>query len=355
LLIGIKLRSYNEFSQISPFRSLVAGDKMAAWICLQDEIIKREKLGCTRVEILEHKIEHTVPTTWKALLAHKKDLIPTAERLDREGSKLQSALELTNFLDFYQIPSMEGCAVSSRMAIWICVQERKGLAKSVDAEGKEMKQEHKSVSSPLEKAKADYLQGMMYKNGVGVPKDEKAAFKCFEKATEYKFEVESLNIKLKYHLAEMHKRGKGTIKNPHKAAILFKEIAHSTHHLPSEMAGQAHYRIGRLYEKGDTVERNEDKAMEWYKKGAITPHAHSLFQLGLMHLKKRGCPRDSRDNIWADFFFTLASAIDDKQVLYKLALIYQLDEPSPFKALNCLERSAKLGHEEAQNRMRLKS
>jgi TPR repeat protein len=210
-------------------------------------------------------------------------------------------------------------------------------------------------SSPSEMAKAEYTLGILHEHGIGVRKDEKIAFSYFEKANEKKFDDEELNAKLKYQLAEKYKRGKGTAKRPDRANRMYRDIAMRLNHLPSSMRVQANYRLGRIHEKGKNVVKDEKIAVEYYKKSAIESHASSLFRLGIMHLEGRGgLTKDSNFSIFYLKLASAAGAIDNKKILFQVALMFYLgDEIASDKAeaFACYKRAAEMGHLDAQSWM----
>jgi len=207
-------------------------------------------------------------------------------------------------------------------------------------------------SSPPEMAKAEYALGIVYEHGIGVHKDEKIAFSYFEKANEKKFDDEELSTKLKYRLAEKYKRGKGTAKQPDRANRMYREIAMRLDHLPSSMRAQTNYRLGRIHEKGKDVVKDEKIAVEFYKKSAIEPHASSLFRLGVMHLEGQGGL--TKDLNFAMFYLKLAGAIDNKKILFQVALLFYFGDgiaSDKTEAFNCYKRAAEMGHVDAQSWM----
>lgn len=54
----------------------------------------------------------------------------------------------------------------------------------------------------------------------------------------------------------------------------------------------AQYRLGRMYETGRRVSRNEGMAALWYRRAADRGHAEAQFRLGLMYASGRGLARD---------------------------------------------------------------
>lgn len=56
---------------------------------------------------------------------------------------------------------------------------------------------------------------------------------------------------------------------------------------------EAQYRMGRMYEDGRRVARNEETAAQWYNRAADRGHGAAQYRLGLMYASGRGVSRDS--------------------------------------------------------------
>ena len=62
---------------------------------------------------------------------------------------------------------------------------------------------------------------------------------------------------------------------------------------------RAQYYLGLLYENGDGVPRDYEKAREWYEKSAAQGEANAQFYLGLMSAFGRGGPLDlAQAHMW---------------------------------------------------------
>lgn len=59
---------------------------------------------------------------------------------------------------------------------------------------------------------------------------------------------------------------------------------------PAADAGDrfAQYKLGRMYENGEGVEKSYEKALEWYETAAKNAHKGALSSLGRMHLRGLG-------------------------------------------------------------------
>lgn len=94
---------------------------------------------------------------------------------------------------------------------------------------------------------AHTLIGRIYQEGLGVPKDEKAAANWYTRATELG------DIPATFELALMLAQGRGVEKNREAAASLFEKAAMTGHAL-------ANYNLGLLFLKGDGKPENPYRA-----------------------------------------------------------------------------------------------
>lgn len=99
--------------------------------------------------------------------------------------------------------------------------------------------------------KACYLLGMMYRNGEGIPRNNKMAIELFSRAAEQDYSP------AQYSLGQMHLAGFGDQQD-------FK-VAHKWLQLAAEQGNEfAQYNLGVMYAKGDGVLQDYAQAYAWY-------------------------------------------------------------------------------------------
>ncbi|MHB9147353.1 MAG: hypothetical protein ACYC2U_02825 [Candidatus Amoebophilus sp.] len=103
---------------------------------------------------------------------------------------------------------------------------------------------------------AQFELGRMYENGLGIGKDPKKARKWYEMAADQK------HVEAQFNLGEMYRQGLGVnIKDEARAVELYGDAANQGH-------GDANIQLGWMYDHGKGVEKNPDKALEYYRKAA---------------------------------------------------------------------------------------
>ena len=117
---------------------------------------------------------------------------------------------------------------------------------------------------------AQYRLGVMYKNGYYVKKDDKKAFEWYTIATQNGHATAQNN------LAYMYEHGHYVKQNYKKAVELYTQAA-------EQGDKYAQYNLGRMYYYGK-VEKDETKAINWWKKAAAQGHEDAkaaLVKLGI--------------------------------------------------------------------------
>lgn len=104
-------------------------------------------------------------------------------------------------------------------------------------------------------AQAQLNLGVMYLNGVGVPKDDSQAFSWIWKA------AEQGHTHAQYNLGSMYEHGVGVIKDEPKAFDWICKAAEQ-----GDLAGQ--FMLGRRYLKGIGVKQNDITAYMWFNLSA---------------------------------------------------------------------------------------
>ena len=100
-----------------------------------------------------------------------------------------------------------------------------------------------------------------------------------------------------YKLGEMYEEGNGVPKNGEKAAEWYGNAADQGHAL-------AQAALGALYLQGIAVPKDEAKGFEWVQKSAVQGYGIAQFALGLAYANGRGVPQNF---ILAYSWFNLAA------------------------------------------------
>jgi hypothetical protein len=98
------------------------------------------------------------------------------------------------------------------------------------------------------------------------------------------------NLEAGFQLADMHRRGLGTARDPARAFALFTELAH-------EGEVVAEYDLGVSYEFDNGVPIDYDQAATWYRLVARHGSLPALFSLGALHAHDRIVPRDDVEGL----------------------------------------------------------
>ncbi len=162
-------------------------------------------------------------------------------------------------------------------------------------------------------AKAMAMLGHLYNNGMGLVKDEEEALKLWkqslpglERGTKKEDPYSMLilgGLLLQDRLGE---------KDPGKAFDLFTKAAELG--LPAAMNN-----IGLMFEKGNGVEQDFDKAVEWYEKANALEDSSKVKPKGEIRIAK-GIPYDAR---W-QYSYIVDFYRDNVKALWKLEEIFEL-------------------------------
>lgn len=147
-----------------------------------------------------------------------------------------------------------------------------------------------------------YCLGWTHYEGKAVAQDTAKARKWFNKAAR-KGSLEAQLWLGKQFLKD---------KNPKQAFNWFKKGA-------KRGDAQAQYELGRLYEKGDGVKHDADKALDYYLLAADKNHEQAQYRAGLAYLNGTGAKANPA---MAMDWFAKASQADYPPALYQLGLGY---------------------------------
>ncbi len=133
-------------------------------------------------------------------------------------------------------------------------------------------------------ASAQHNLGLMYANGLGVPKDEQQAVAWYRKA------AEQGNASAQLNLGVMHEHGQGVPKDDQQAVAWYRKAAEQGH-------ASAQYNLGQMYANGLGVPKDDQQAVAWYRKAAEQGNAGAQFNLGVMYDQGRGVPKDDQQAV----------------------------------------------------------
>ncbi len=128
-------------------------------------------------------------------------------------------------------------------------------------------------------APSQFLLGMMYDAGEGVPEDDAMAINLFHKAAEQGLK------EAQYKLARRYYDGRGVVQDYVNAATLFKKAA-------EQGDAFAQGELGMMYYKGIGLPLDNNLAVYWYRKAADQGHAKGQSLLGLMYWSGNGVPQN---------------------------------------------------------------
>lgn len=162
---------------------------------------------------------------------------------------------------------------------------------------------------------AQYMLGLLYLGGHGVPEDDARAFAWYRKSADQGFSLAEHTVGL------MYSAGQGVVHNEAEAAAWFRKAAEKGYtDAQAELAGKyltgtgvpkdsaqaaSWYRkaadtgnakaqagLGFLYYSGDGVQKDYAQAVAWYRKSANQGNVHGERQLGVMYFYGYGVPQD---------------------------------------------------------------
>ncbi|MGO8943332.1 MAG: J domain-containing protein [Syntrophobacteraceae bacterium] len=155
-------------------------------------------------------------------------------------------------------------------------------------------------------AEAQFLLGVMYAGGQGVPKNDAEAAKRYRKAADQGY------AKSQYNLGLMYAKGEGVPEDYAEAVKWFRKAA-------DQGDVEAQFLLGVMYADGEGVEENDAEAVKWYGKAADQGYAKAQYNLGLMYLNGEGVPQDYDKAVkW----FRMAADQGVAQAQYNLGLMY---------------------------------
>ncbi len=119
---------------------------------------------------------------------------------------------------------------------------------------------------------AQYYIGECYQNGYGVTKDERLAFKYYEKVANKDFTRGQLSV------GYLYENGIGIEKDFKMAFYWYEKSAKQGNQV-------AQFNLAQIYENGNGIDKSIDKAIYWYKKSA--EYGYKLAEDKLMKWKEK--------------------------------------------------------------------
>jgi len=141
-------------------------------------------------------------------------------------------------------------------------------------------------------AKAQWVLGLMYEQGEGVPQDFKEAVRW------YRLAADQGNASAQHSLGWLYSHGQGVPQDYKEAVRLYRLAADQGN------AG-AQYSLGVMYGQGQGVPQDYKEAVRWYRLAAEQGDALGQHSLGVMYGQGQGVPQDY---IQAHMWFNLAGA-----------------------------------------------
>lgn len=144
---------------------------------------------------------------------------------------------------------------------------------------------------------AQFLMGMLYEAGNGVPQNPALAVSWYGKAAEQNHLVAQLFLGILYY------SGNGVAKDYKKAAQWFQAPA-------SDGNDEAQFYLGSMYAEGNGVKKDESKAITWFAKASAQKNTRAMGMLATLLFSRN---QDEQDLIDAYVWSHLAAEYDPVQ------------------------------------------
>ena len=220
---------------------------------------------------------------------------------------------------------------------------------------------------------AQYVLGLLYREGIGAPQSDTKALKWFEKAAKqnhsdaqhelgsiyyeegvhqsvtealkwFKKAAEQNHPEAQYALGYIHIIDKeGDFYDSIEALKWFKKAAEQNH-------SDAQYKLGCLYREGIGAPQNVTEALKWFKKAAAQNHPGAQHALGFLHYKGIGVPQNVTEALkW----FEKAAEQNQPEAQHALALLHYEGRVIPQNVTEALKwlKKAMENHSEAQKEL----
>jgi TPR repeat protein len=181
-------------------------------------------------------------------------------------------------------------------------------------------------------AEAQFNLGMMYSAGLGIEKDDSAAFRWIHKA------AEQGHKEAEFILGLMFDEGVGAAKDESQALTWYRKAA-------DHGERRAQYQLARAYALGSGVAENLQEAARWYRRAAEQGLVHAQSSLALLYETGTGVEQDEREALrW----YLKAADQGDAAAQFRAGLICKDDLKKPEEAVRLLRTAASQGNADAQ-------
>jgi len=166
-------------------------------------------------------------------------------------------------------------------------------------------------------AEAQFNLGLMYDEGIGLPKSDTKAVAWYLYAADQQFPPAQFNLGVMYHhgrgvpqsdleaakwwtqaaehgdvdamagLGSMYRLGKGVPKSPDEAASWYLKAAELNHPVASAF-------LGCCYRYGNGVTQSDSEAVKWFSKASENGHLGASAVLGLLYMDGKGVVRNGK-------------------------------------------------------------
>lgn len=127
-------------------------------------------------------------------------------------------------------------------------------------------------------AVAQQKLGSMYRDGIGVPQDDKESLKW------YRLAAAKGNMFAYYNLGAVYAEGKTVQQDFKEAARWFRLAADQGH-------DYSQFYLGRMYMDGDGVTKDDKEAVKWFRLAADQGNSEAQYTLGLMYANGFSVPK----------------------------------------------------------------
>lgn len=179
-------------------------------------------------------------------------------------------------------------------------------------------------------SEAQFVLGLCYRNGKGVPIDLDKAITWYTKAAEQNIVGAQHNLGNLYRYSDK--------KNPKKAVHWYRKAA-------EQGLDRAQYSLGLVYSKGDGVPQNPKEAARWFKKAAEQDYMNAQYSLAIRYDDGNGVQKDKKE---AEKWYLKAAEQGMSESQYFLAILYCEGDGIAKDLKKCahwLKRSAKDGED----------
>jgi uncharacterized protein len=181
-------------------------------------------------------------------------------------------------------------------------------------------------------AEAQFNLGMMYSTGLGIEKDDAAAFRWIHKA------AEQGHGEAEFILGLMFNEGIGTVKDESEAVTWYRKAA-------DHGERRAQYQLARAYALGRGVAEDLHEAAQWYRRAAERGLVHAQASLALLYETGTGVEKDASEALrW----YLKAAEQGDSAAQFRAGLICKDDLKNAKEGVRLFRSAASQGNADAQ-------